>query len=157
MEVQEPEYIQAKKFVVQRLAMKNYSSFELIKALKERSVSKEVIDKIIGEFTKQGYINDDDWIKCFIRRQQQRNLGPQQIAMKLRAKAVPKEQIQKSLEKMDSSDSQLQRIQELLEGRFRSKDLTDYKEKQKVFAALARKGFDFEVIQEAISLALERD
>jgi len=45
------------------------------------------------------------------------------------------------------SDQEKESVEKLLVGRYRSKNLKDFKEKQKVIQSLMRKGFSFESIK----------
>lgn len=146
---QEVEYQKTRNYAFKRLAMKNHSSFEMQQALEERYVSSQVIQKVIEECTQLGYINDLDWIQGFVASQKRKNLGAKMIRMKLLAKKVPLSLI----EEMESSfsDGEEQQIHELLEKRFRNRNLEDFKEREKVIGALLRKGYDLELVREAVN------
>ncbi|MFQ5728770.1 MAG: regulatory protein RecX, partial [Waddliaceae bacterium] len=146
----ELEYSLVKKYVFKHLGIKNYSSFELRRILQGCLVSETTISKIIEQCRHLGYIDDNDWIDVFVRHQRERNFGPKSIKMKLRAKGVPEHLITGVLESADDSRSEQQRILHLLNTRYASRDLKQYKEKQKVIAALVRKGFDLDQIYQAI-------
>lgn len=144
------EHRAALNYTMRKLTVKSLPSGELEKNLQERLVSDETIERIISECQRLGYLNDNDWVESFIKRQMARNLGPQAIAMKLRAKNVSQDLIQHAMSKLDNPALQKQRIQHLLQTKYRTRDLTDYKSRSKVVASLARKGFSFQDIQSAI-------
>jgi SOS response regulatory protein OraA/RecX len=77
----------------------------------------------------------------FLRQLQRKRLGPSQIRLRLLAKGISAELIQELLETELRADHSSTSIQELLEGRYRSRDLRDPKERQRVASALLRKGF----------------
>ncbi len=145
------EFLKAKAFVLRRLSQRNYSSFELKKALKERHVSPQSIDKVLDECRHLGYLDDQSWLEGYITTLQMKKMGPRAIMMKLQSKGVPEEAYSAVLSEIVTPDTQFERIAKLLETRYRSRDLTDYKEKQKVIASLLRKGFDFEVVNNCIN------
>lgn len=144
------EYKGAKNYAIKRLSIKSQPTTEMDKALKERLVPENIREKIINEFTQFGYINDEEWIDGFIRVQLIKKMGPKAIYQKLKVKGIPNELITQFLEKHSSSETQQAQIKQLLSTRYKSCDLTDYKQKQKVIASLLRKGFDFEAVRNTL-------
>lgn len=144
------EYKGAKNYAIKRLSLKNQPSTEMDKALKERLVSQNNRDKIIEEFSKLGYLNDEEWITGFVRSQTNKQIGPKTIYQKLKAKGLPDESIAQILENNTSPEKQLTQIHHLLKTKYKTRDITDYKQKQKVIASLIRKGFDFEQVRQVL-------
>jgi regulatory protein len=141
------EYAGAKKYAYQRLALKGHSSFEMCKQLESRLVSKNTMDRLIAELQQLGYINDEEWVQAFIKHQISKRVGPQLIKAKLRQKGIPSSHFEHFLENANQHEG----IQKLLATRYRSRDLADYRERQKVVAALLRKGFNLDTILEALA------
>lgn len=146
----ELEYKGAKRFMLKRLSLKSYYSGELESALSERLVSPSTTAKVIDEFTQLGYLNDCEWIKSTILRLQRQKCGPRAIAMKLYAKGIDKETARAAIESYCDDAAQQENIHRLLASRYRSRNLADPKEKQKVVAALMRKGYALNQIFEAL-------
>lgn len=136
----EIEHQAAKSYALRQLARRELSSFELQQILQHKLVSSPIIDQVITELSTSGYVNDDDWIQRFIAFQSARSQGPDAIRHKLRQKGLPEEQIEAALRPLQTESIQ-EAIQKLLQTRYRSRDLSDYRERQKVVAALARRGF----------------
>jgi regulatory protein len=133
-EFREEEYRGAKRYALKRLSMQAMLSTALSDALRERLVSESVIEKVISECLESGYIDDKEWVDAFVRGQKRKRVGPEMIRMKLVQKGVDPSLME---EEVDESAQ----IRDLLESRFRNRNLRDYKEKQKVIAALMRKGY----------------
>ena len=146
------EYKGAKNYALKRLSIKSQPSTEMEKALKERLVSEKNRSRVIEEFVSLGYLNDNEWIERFIRLQTLKKQGPKTIFQKLKAKGLNDDQIIPILEDHTSPESQQEQITALLNGKYKSRDTTDYNQKQKVIASLLRKGFEFEQILKAIDL-----
>lgn len=160
LSIEQFEILEKKKvkaFVYRKLAQKNHCSHELQKKLKECLVPKSIADAMIEECENLGYINDEDWLKSFIRGAKTKKVGPAFIMQKLMMKGFDKETAAAALKEEDLPRDRIERIKKLLQTRYRSRDLTDYKEKQKVIASLARKGFSFEDIKNALSLGHDHD
>lgn len=132
----------ARQYALKRVAGQAMLSMQLKEALVEKGVYPHIADPIIEEFKSSGYLNDQDWIASFIRVQKLKKTGPQMIAQKLKAKGVP-ERLFSTL--LDDDDPQ-ERLRQLIATKYANRDLSDFKEKQKVVAALARKGYSFDDI-----------
>lgn len=146
------EYRQAKQYVIRRLAAQQLPSTILADNLRERLVSEPVIEQLLEEFRSLGYINDEEWIEGFIRRQLRRKLGPRAIAQKLAVKGLKEESVE-MVETVSSEESQKELIQALLTTKYVKRNLSDAKERQKVVASLARRGFSLSVIFDCINVS----
>jgi regulatory protein len=93
-----------------------------------------------------GFLNDDEWTASFVRGQSNRKVGPRAIAQKLASKGVRGEKLEQALENSWNPSEQKALITSLLKSRYAKKNLSDFKERQKVIASLMRKGFDFSAI-----------
>jgi len=144
------EYDYAKRYIFKRLAAKYYHSRELAKILQNFLVSEPTIQRILEKCQTIGYVNDQEWVESFIRCHQNRNIGPQEMARKLKQKQVPDIEIHQALKKLDNPQLQQQRILTLLTSRYRTRDLKNAKEKHKVIGSLFRRGFDLDQIYETL-------
>ena len=145
----------ARRYALMRLSMKSHSIYELRDQLEQKGMSAGIIEQVIEEFIKQGYLNDQEWVDAFIRGQQSRHTGPRSIQRKLRQKGISEDQIREALLRAGLKENQGCQIKKLLTARYKSKDLNDLKQKQKVIAALIRKGFDLDEIFRSIQTAKE--
>lgn len=144
------DYQKAKSYVIRIFAKKNYASFELRKKLDEHSFSDDIAERLIDEFTEAGYIDDNAWLKNFIRLESARKHGSGVVLQKLLQKNPPEELLEQArtlLEEEDHSDQ----IRKLLETRYRTRNLNDYREREKTIGSLVRRGYRFEDIKETIA------
>ncbi len=125
--------IKAKAFSL--LAKKAYFSKELERKLREKDYPINEILPILKELKAQGWLNDEDLAARYVERLKAKGYGRRVIALKLREKAGP---IEVSIE--ESEDAALA----LIEKKYR-RDLPEKKEK--VIAALMRRGFSYELIK----------
>ena len=144
------EYRMAKLYAYRRLAKKNQPSTELKQALVTRFVSEETASQIIQELRQKGYLNDEEWIETFVRYQLERRRGPRDIEMKLRSKGIPEELIEQVLKDLDNSEDRKERIRELIQKKYHEVDFSDFHQKQKVIAALSRRGYSVGEIHEVL-------
>jgi len=144
------EYRQVKAYALRRLSKQAMPSKMLTRALKERLVFEQTIAKIIEEFTELGFLNDKEWSSSFVRVQSSKKMGPRAIAQKLAAKGIKGEALEEALEGSWEPDHQKSLLLNLLNTRYANRNFSDFKEKNKVVAALMRKGFELPIILEVI-------
>lgn len=145
------EYRLAKQYVLRRLSAQSYHSLQLKKLLKEKLVHSQVVDRLIGECLQCGYLDDQNWVAGFIRGHRKR-MGLRAILAKLYTKGFSKEDLESIAEEWRDPNEEVEAVCHLIQTRYRSKDLKDYQQKQKVMAALARKGYSFDTIRAAFSM-----
>lgn len=144
------EYKQAKLFVLKLLSMRSLPSPGLERVLRQRLVSEENITRLIEECCQAGYVNDDEWTASFVRGQTARKRGPKAIVQKLAAKGISKAQVDAAMQSAGGVDQQKEMIEQLLAKKYKDRDLSDFREKQKVIASLVRRGFDLSVVIDSL-------
>lgn len=140
----------AKRYAMRRLAAQHLLSDALARSLKERFVSSLAIEAVISALTDLGGLNDQAWTESFVRVQSSRKVGPRAIAQKLAAKGVRGERLREALGEVLDEEGQKEQILQLLQGRFKARDLCDPRERQKVIAALVRRGFELSMVLSAL-------
>jgi regulatory protein len=150
------EYRQTKNYVLRRLAAQSQSAVEMAKKLKEKFVSQGNADRVIEEFKQLGYLNDHEWLSSFVKSNKAKNKSSQMISMKLRTKGFPQPDIENVLSEVVDPESDKTSILHLLNTKYRQRNLSDFKEKQKVIAALVRRGFEFSGIKSVIDELLRK-
>jgi len=140
------ELQRVKNYVIWRLSSQNYHSQEMKQLLKKRLIASSLIHKVLTEFKEKGFFDDPLWISSFMRIHSKR-LGLPAILQKMRIKGISEEELEDVRANWQDSDQEKESVEKLLVGRYRSKNLKDFKEKQKVIQSLMRKGFSFESIK----------
>ena len=140
-----------KGYVLWRLSSQSYHSEQLAKLLRDRLVSESMINQIIFEFKSKGFLDDENWINNYLA-QKQKSCSLKKITSTLYSKGLSRDTIDMISEEFKDPVSELDSILKLLKNRSKSKDLSDYKEKQKFIASLMRKGFSFDLIKEGLDL-----
>lgn len=143
------EHRRVKGYVLWRLSTQSYHSEQLAKLLRDRLVQDKTIERVLQEYRNMGFLDDESWLQSFMRTQQKR-YSLRFILNKLYAKGLSSETIQRLAQEWKNPEEELQVIQHLLNTRYRTKDLTQYKSRQKVIAALVRKGYSFDQVQMAL-------
>jgi|LakMenE18May11ns_1017448.scaffolds.fasta_scaffold9830110_2 SOS response regulatory protein OraA/RecX len=140
------EYKKARGYALKRLALKSYSTPEMRRRLQQKLISDEIIEPLLKDLVEKGYINDREWTEGFIRSQVRKRTGIHVIKAKLQQKGIPLDQIDEALTEAGVAKSQSELIKNLLETRYKSKNLNNLKQRRQVIAALARKGFSLDAI-----------
>lgn len=135
------EYDVAKAYVIKLLSKRSYPKEVLERKLHERKFSKKNSQKLINFCLDRGFIDNTEWIKCFIFAQLRKGYGPKVILMKLFQKGINSDQASSLISKLVSTSEQKKSISHFLHK-------NSGKEKEKLFASLQRKGFSFSLIHE---------
>ena len=145
----EYEYKRVKNYTLWRLSKQSYHSEQLAKLLRERLVQDKTSKRVIADLQTAGFLDDDAWLQAYVQSQQKK-YGLSLILAKLRAKGLSGQTLRQFAEEKQESGDEVQVIRRLLQTKYRLKDLTDYKMRQKVFTALIRKGFSFDHVKDAL-------
>ena len=119
-----------------------------------RWYGEEAVEAAVLRMEELGLINDLDYGRRYAADAVNLRGWPRRrIAMELQKKGVPAEVIEEALADI-TEETEIETACRLLERPYRGK-LRDRKERDKVKAALQRRGFSYEVIRQAVSRVLE--
>ena len=154
--LRERSYPFALERAVSLLAVRARTERELRDALRECAYSEAVIERVIARMDEAGYIDDADFANQWAVSRTGKGLGARRIAMELRQKGVDAEHIEQALGQIDDEErmeSALYAAQKAARG----KNLTLPADRQKVFAALMRRGYDSASAKKAIAELMSRE
>ena len=126
----------------------NRTEHELMMKLKFHQYPEDIISKAIAYVKSFHYIDDERYIENYIRSKSGIK-SKKEIESLLYAKGLRKEMVQMAFEKEEEYD-EISAIQSLLKKRRYSSENADYKEMQKTYAYLMRKGFSYENIRQVL-------
>ena len=119
-----------------------------------RWYGEEAVEAAVLRMEELGLINDLDYGRRYASDAVNLRGWPRRrIAMELQKKGVPAEVIEEALADI-TEETEIETACRLLEGPYRGR-LRDRRERDKVKAALQRRGFSYEVIRQAVSRVLE--
>ncbi|MBS5794141.1 MAG: RecX family transcriptional regulator [Clostridiales bacterium] len=147
----------AKDKALKYLGYKMRSKNQVIKKLQEYEFPSNVINKVIKVLEKYNYINDEDFAKAFIKdKLNLKGHGVFKISYDLKMLGVDEEIFKKYLYD-DEFINEEEKAKDLLLKKLGNKNIEDldYKEKQKIYAYLARRGFSYDSIKKAFNGLLE--
>lgn len=147
----------AKDKALKYLGYKMRSKNQVIKKLQEYEFPPNVINKVIKVLEKYNYINDEDFAKAFIKdKLNLKGHGVFKISYDLKMLGVDEEIFKKYLYDEEFINEE-KKAKDLLLKKLGNKNIEnlDYKEKQKIYAYLARRGFSYDSIKKAFNSLLE--
>ena len=135
------------------LAARLHSCREIYNKLLAKGYSKPAINMAIEKLKEYGYLDDWQFAKTFV--QANNKLSKMQLAAKLASRGVSSQDANAALLSVDNSEQQQLAIS--LAQKFASSKSNDEGLHAKLYAHLARKGFDHYTITRAIKVATGKD
>ena len=142
--LRERSYPFAMEKAVALLAMRSRTQQEIADALRKNAYPERTIARVMARLDEAGYINDTDFAEQWAASRTTKG-----IRMELRQKGVDSEAIDEALSAIDHDDmlsGALKAARKAASG----KNLADPKDRQKIFAALARRGYGYAEARQAL-------
>ena len=151
----ERSYPFAMEKAVALLAMRPRTQQEIADALRKNAYPARTIARVMARLDEAGYINDTNFAEQWAASRTGKGMGARRIRMELRRKGVDGDAIDEALSSIDED--------EMLSGALKAarkaasrKDISDPKDRQKVLAALARRGYGYSEAKQALDMLKER-
>ncbi|MBQ8452023.1 MAG: RecX family transcriptional regulator [Clostridia bacterium] len=136
------------------LASRMHSKSELAQKLLKKGYTSEVIDAAIKKLESYSYVNDEIFSKWFFETNSKYSVRV--IEGKLRQKGVDNKIIEK-VSKNSNPNKDYELCVKFSQKYLKTKSVETREEIQKMYAFLARKGFDFELIKKVCRAQLNKD
>lgn len=151
----EKELETAKKRAMYLLGGKDYSKKELMDKLL-KNYSRENCEKAVAQMEEYGYLDDERYAKKLARQYiEVRKYGKSRAKMMMIQKGLGSALADEALEQY-TSDDMIDEIVSIIEKKYYDRlfeeGLEGRKEMQKVMAALARRGYGYEDIKNAVAI-----
>ncbi len=151
--ISDSEFVKAKDSSFRILAKRQHSGYELRNKLLKKGYTKETIDRTLQAMQTGNYLNDEQFTKAYIdERLKRKKIGINKLKAELFKRGIARNIIEHNLSGIDSELSYenalslAHRKTELLI----KKGTEPNKIKQKVFAFLSSRGYDFETIMKIL-------
>ena len=123
---------------------------ELTDKLIKARYPQDIVEQTVGYIEELGYINDKDYAERYAKDAFSfKKAGELRIKRELVLKGIPREIAENVFE--DSELNFATNLRKLIENKAERMDLFDYKDKNRLFAFLARRGYRSSDISAAIS------
>lgn len=157
-EISQQKFDEIKEFVILEEAKFTACQYTGFKARTKKELEKKMLEKYSEEITaetiefmeKYGYINDREFALDYAKEKSHLNgWGKRKIVYQLSLKGISRKDIDNMLESGILEENS--RLMQLINKKLKGKKEIDAKEKQKLFAFLARKGYGYDEINSAFS------
>ncbi|MBR6509292.1 MAG: RecX family transcriptional regulator [Clostridia bacterium] len=149
----ESDYVRAKSRALWYLDRSDYTEKAIFEKLIKAGFQKEASAKAIARLIEIGAVDDRRFAERYFEHLTEKNLSKREIVSKMLLKGVDLSLAKEMVQDSECDDEQ-SKIIALLEGKYAYK-LTLEGGKEKVFAALIRKGFSFSQVKTAMSKYFE--
>lgn len=137
------------------LASRARTEKEIEDYLRLNAYPEITIARVMSRLLDAGYLNDSDFAAAWAQSRNSKNLGGKRIRMELRNKGVAQEDIEAAMASLDESDVFSSAVR-AAEKAARGKQFTSPADRQKIIAALARRGYDFTLAKQALQHIIDR-
>ncbi len=122
------------------------------KKYKQAPVSRDACVNVVRFLVREGLLREREYAENLVSALKSRGYGTRRILRELSSRKFSREICEQMRANLDADSDEETRALEMLRRRAfsRKSDLTDRSEKQKLFAYLARLGFDSETCREAL-------
>lgn len=133
------------------LSGRNHSKYELKVKLQKKQYEISLIQKVLIDLEKQGFLNDEEFAHNYYNVQLNKKRGLLQIKANLSKKGISREIIESISNKLNDDDKFILNAKEIAEKKKKlllKRKLDDKVIKQKIFQFLASRGFTTNIIME---------
>jgi regulatory protein len=132
--------------VLELVSRRPRSRWEIEDYLKRKKYNQEEIAKITIAVDEKGYINDEDFARRWVEnRRLLKPMSTRKLQLELKQKRVDEQIIQKVLDSDEADEKEV--LRELIDKKRRQ---SRYRDEQKLIAYLARQGFNYTDIKDAL-------
>lgn len=142
-------YIKAQDTAMNFLSFKPRTEREVNIKLKEKEFSDEVINKVITFLKKYNYINDRKYCEMYISDGMRlKKKGKYLLKFELIQRGIDEKIISEVFDEIEVNEVELAKT--LIKKKYNLQDEITDKEKQKIYGMLARKGYSYSDIKQAL-------
>lgn len=152
---EEDEFKRAMDCAFKHMSVSEKSEKQLREHLEKKEFSQKIIERTVARLKELNYIDDLSYARAFVEHTSAS--GKRAILYKLKMKGISEEIINEVFEDISDED-QLENAVELLKKQLpKYSKYDDYEKKRRLNAFLARKGYEWDVISQAIDKVFSED
>jgi len=142
-------YVRAKNAAYRLLTYRPRSRAELRQKLQEKAFDAVIIDAVLADLVRLGYVNDRQFAEQFASsRIRFRGLGKRRLERELGAKGIDRQIVNETLTRIFEGDTEIETAKKAAERKLTSMKSADWETKRRRLAGfLERKGFSYDVIR----------
>ncbi len=145
-------YERAKSIALNYLSRRMRSEKEVYKKLVEKEINDEIIEKTIDFLKKYNYINDETFVKHYIKdKLNLKGHGKKKIIYDLKDLGIDINIIEKFFEENETfEEDEVATAMKMATKKAKNLDLNDFKQRKKLNDYLLRRGFSYNIIKSCI-------
>ncbi len=153
--LKECNHTKARNIAMDMVSRKPVSKKMVIDKLIEKGYDRETVDGVIDELEGAGILDDLSYGHLYLEYAKEKCWGERRIRYELSQKGLDNETINDILS--DANLCGIEDLTDLLKQKYPREDFADIKVRQRASRYLASRGFDFPLINEAISILKNTD
>lgn len=134
---------------VSLLASRARTEKEIVSALRQNAYPEQTIARVMARLHDEGYINDAAFAGQWVSARTAKGMGARRIRQELRLKGVSQSDIDEALNSVDEEETMDAAVQ-AAEKASRGRNPSDPADRQKIIAALVRRGYVFSTAKTAL-------
>ena len=150
----EGNFTKARDYAFSVISRKPVTEKMLSDKLSEKGYDKAVICEVCTELSSLGYLSDCDYANLFLEHCTQKLWGRKKIIYEMKQKGLSDETIYDCMQNFSEEDL-LPEMVKTIRQKYKNFDKSDYKEKASITRYFGARGFEFSLIDKAISKASE--
>lgn len=139
---------------VSLLSLRSRTEKEIAESLRKNAYPEKTIARVMARLLEAGYLNDASFAENWAASRANKGMGSRRIRMELHQKGVNQSEIDSALSSIHEEDMLAGAIK-MAEKAARSKDLASPADRQKILAALARRGYDYATARKALQAIIK--
>jgi len=134
---------------VAMLSLRSRTEKEIAESLSKNAYPEKTIARVMSRLVEAGYLNDTSFAESWTSSRINKGIGARRIRMELRQKGISQGEIDSALSSIHEDDMLSNAIR-MAEKSAHGKNLALPADRQKILAALARRGYDYATARQAL-------
>lgn len=145
--ISEDQTIRGKEYLLRLLSRRIYSRYEILKKLKNKGYTENIVSNLVLWLENKNYINDELFAEMWAQfRLQNKPIGSYKLNQELRLKGINQDIIKKSINKAYDEIDELTLARNLIKDKIMSAEIKNIRiEPKKIYNFLLRRGFSIEI------------
>ena len=148
-------YLKAQDKAIKYIAFKLRTKNEVYLKLEENLFKDDIIEKVIDFLEKNKYIDDENFCELYMKESVKKFKGKFLIKVELRKKGISNLIIDNTFS--NNPIDEVYYARNFVSRKFGNLDFDDFSKKKRIFSALQRRGYSYDIIKEVYENVLEDD
>lgn len=145
--ISEDQTIRGKEYLLRLLSRRIYSRYEILKKLKNKGYTENIVSNLVLWLENKNYINDELFAEMWAQfRLQNKPIGSYKLNQELRLKGIKQDIIKKIIDKTYNEIDELTVARNIIRDKIVSAKIKNIRiDPKKIYNFLLRRGFSIEI------------